>query len=163
MEHRAFHEFSLAYTRKVVAALKRESDGRRVPVIVFTKGGGLWLEQLAGAGADVVGLDWTCDLGAARRRTDDAGWRCKATSIQWCCSQALTRWQPRRGPCLTATAHRSAPMVAGVAMLISGPWHPSTHPARACAGARRSGPHALAPAADAGLTLISKKPPPSRE
>ncbi|MCK6433363.1 MAG: uroporphyrinogen decarboxylase [Burkholderiaceae bacterium] len=71
LEHRAFHEFSLAYTRQVVAAVKRESDGRRVPVIVFTKGGGLWLEQLADTGADVVGLDWTCDLGCARRRTDD--------------------------------------------------------------------------------------------
>jgi uroporphyrinogen decarboxylase len=72
LEHRAFQQFSLAYTRRVVAQLKREHDGQRVPAIVFTKGGGLWLEQIAQCGADVVGLDWTCDLGAARRRVDDA-------------------------------------------------------------------------------------------
>jgi uroporphyrinogen decarboxylase len=72
LEHRAFERFSLAYTRRVLAQLKREHDGRRVPAIVFTKGGGLWLEAIAAAGADVVGLDWTCDLGAARRRVDDA-------------------------------------------------------------------------------------------
>ena len=72
LEHRAFERFSLAYTRRVLAQLKREQDGRRVPAIVFTKGGGLWLEAIAAAGADVVGLDWTCDLGAARRRVDDA-------------------------------------------------------------------------------------------
>ena len=67
----AFRRFSLHYTRQVVAALKREAEGRRVPVIVFTKGGGAWLEEIAGCGADVVGLDWTCDLGAARQRVDD--------------------------------------------------------------------------------------------
>lgn len=72
LEHRAFQQFSLAYTRRVVAQLKREHDGQRVPAIVFTKGGGLWLEAIAQCGADVVGLDWTCDLGAARRRVDDA-------------------------------------------------------------------------------------------
>jgi uroporphyrinogen decarboxylase len=62
----AFQSFSLAYTQKVVAALKREADGARVPVIVFTKGGGPWLEAIAGIGADVVGLDWTVNLGRAR-------------------------------------------------------------------------------------------------
>ena len=48
--------------------LKRERDGVRVPQIVFTKGGGPWLEQIAAAGADVVGIDWTVNLGAARAR-----------------------------------------------------------------------------------------------
>ena len=52
-----FQQFSLAYTRKVVAGLKRENEGRRVPVIVFTKGGGQWLEQIAACGCDAVG--WT--------------------------------------------------------------------------------------------------------
>jgi uroporphyrinogen decarboxylase len=61
-----FQRFSLSYTRQVVAALQRESEGRRVPCIVFTKGGGPWLEQIATIGADVVGLDWTVNLGAAR-------------------------------------------------------------------------------------------------
>ena len=72
LEHRAFHTFSLAYTQRVVAQLTRQHEGRQVPCIVFTKGGGLWLEQIAATGADVVGLDWTCDLGAARRRVDDS-------------------------------------------------------------------------------------------
>jgi uroporphyrinogen decarboxylase len=71
LEHRAFHQFSLAYTQRVVNQLKREHNGQRIPAIVFTKGGGLWLEQIAATGADVVGLDWTCDLGDARRRIDD--------------------------------------------------------------------------------------------
>lgn len=64
----AYREFSLAYMRQIVAGLKREADGRRVPVIVFTKGGGQWLEEIAAIGADCVGLDWTTDLGAARAR-----------------------------------------------------------------------------------------------
>jgi uroporphyrinogen decarboxylase len=68
----AFQAFSLAYTRKVVAALKREQGGARIPSIVFTKGGGQWLEQVAATGADVVGLDWTTNLAEARRRTNDA-------------------------------------------------------------------------------------------
>jgi uroporphyrinogen decarboxylase len=72
LEHRAFEQFSLAYTRRVLSQLRREHEGRRVPHIVFTKGGGLWLEAIAASGADVVGLDWTCDLGQARRRLDDA-------------------------------------------------------------------------------------------
>jgi uroporphyrinogen decarboxylase len=71
LSHRAFHEFSLPYTRRVVRQLRREADGRPVPVIVFTKGGGQWLEAVADCGADVVGLDWTSDLGLARRRVDD--------------------------------------------------------------------------------------------
>ena len=64
----AFQRFSLEYTRRVVAGLQREKDGARVPVIVFTKGGGPWLDEIAGIGADVVGLDWTVNLGAARAR-----------------------------------------------------------------------------------------------
>lgn len=67
----AFQRFSLEYTRRVVSRLKREADGRRVPAIVFTKGGGLWLEEIAGIGADVVGLDWTVNLGNARAKVGD--------------------------------------------------------------------------------------------
>ena len=62
----AFQRFSLHYTRQLLAQLKTESEGRRVPHIVFTKGGGPWLAQIADSGADVVGLDWTVNLGAAR-------------------------------------------------------------------------------------------------
>ena len=64
----AFQAFSLAYTDRVVRRLKRDADGRRVPHIVFTKGGAPWLEAIAASGADVVGVDWTVDLAAARRR-----------------------------------------------------------------------------------------------
>ncbi|WP_459207074.1 uroporphyrinogen decarboxylase [Pseudomonas sp. MLB6B] len=64
----AYQEFSLAYMRKIVSGLIREHDGRKVPVILFTKNGGLWLESIAEAGADALGLDWTCDIGEARRR-----------------------------------------------------------------------------------------------
>jgi uroporphyrinogen decarboxylase len=65
----AFQRFSLDYTSRVVRGLQRESrEGARVPVIVFTKGGGPWLDEIAACGADVVGLDWTVNLAAARRR-----------------------------------------------------------------------------------------------
>jgi uroporphyrinogen decarboxylase len=64
----AFQSFSLAYTRQVVQGLQREKDGQRIPVIVFTKGGGPWLNDIADCGADVVGLDWTVNLADARRR-----------------------------------------------------------------------------------------------
>lgn len=67
-----YQEFSLAYMARVLAGLKRErmEDGRpvRVPSIVFTKGGGLWLEDIAACGCDAVGLDWTVNLGRARER-----------------------------------------------------------------------------------------------
>jgi uroporphyrinogen decarboxylase len=71
LAHECFAPFSLQYTRRVLAALQRERDGRVVPRIVFTKGGGPWLEAMADCGADVVGLDWTVSLGEARRRIDD--------------------------------------------------------------------------------------------
>jgi uroporphyrinogen decarboxylase len=68
LAHDAYREFSLAYMRRVVAGLVREAEGRRVPSIVFTKGGGQWLEAIADIGCDAVGLDWTTELGDARRR-----------------------------------------------------------------------------------------------
>lgn len=68
LAHAAYLEFSLDYIRRIVAGLCREREGRRVPSIVFTKGGGLWLEAIAGCGCDAVGVDWTVDLGAARAR-----------------------------------------------------------------------------------------------
>ena len=71
----AFQEFSLAYNRRVLKQLKREHAGARIPHIVFTKGGGLWLEQIAqgvdGVAPDVIGLDWTMNLSLARRLTGD--------------------------------------------------------------------------------------------
>ena len=67
----AYQEFSLAYMQKIVNGLIREHEGRRVPVILFTKGGGLWLESMADTGVEALGLDWTCDLGVARQRVGD--------------------------------------------------------------------------------------------
>jgi uroporphyrinogen decarboxylase len=64
----AYQEFSLSYLQRIVASLIRERAGTRVPSIVFTKGGGLWLESIADIGCDAIGLDWTIDIGEARRR-----------------------------------------------------------------------------------------------
>lgn len=66
LAHREYQAFSLAYMQKIVAGLQREKDGRRVPVIVFSKGGGQWLENMLTTGADAFGLDWTTPLYTAR-------------------------------------------------------------------------------------------------
>jgi len=66
-----FQDFSLAYTRRVLAQLKKEHNGHRIAHIVFTKGGGLWLDDIADSGCDVVGLDWTVNLGRARAQVGD--------------------------------------------------------------------------------------------
>ncbi|MBA2689899.1 MAG: uroporphyrinogen decarboxylase, partial [Burkholderiales bacterium] len=71
LSQRAYKEFSLAYLKQVVSGLKRENEGEPVPIIVFTKGGGLWLESMADIGADALGLDWTIDIGAAQARVGD--------------------------------------------------------------------------------------------
>jgi len=71
LAHDAYERFSLAYARQVIDGLIREHDGRRVPVVFFTKGGGLWIERIADCGADGLGLDWTISLDEARRRTGD--------------------------------------------------------------------------------------------
>jgi uroporphyrinogen decarboxylase len=71
LSHCAYHEFSLRYLQQVVSGLTRERDGQAVPRIVFTKGGGLWLESMAAIGADALGLDWTVDIGAARARVGE--------------------------------------------------------------------------------------------
>ena len=68
LSHAAYHEFSLHYMQRIVQGLKREHDGVKVPVIVFTKGGGLWIDSIADTGCDAVGLDWTMDIGVARQR-----------------------------------------------------------------------------------------------
>lgn len=68
---RAYQEFSLAYMQSIVSRLTPESEGRPVPVILFTKNGGQWLEAIAASGCHAVGLDWTTDIGQARRRVGD--------------------------------------------------------------------------------------------
>ena len=71
LAHNAYPEFSLKYMEMIVQGLKREKDGQKIPVILFTKGAGQWLEIMAEAGADALGLDWTTDIGQARSRVGD--------------------------------------------------------------------------------------------
>jgi uroporphyrinogen decarboxylase len=66
-----YAEFSLHYMAEVIATLTREAEGRRVPSIVFTKGGGAWLAATAAIGCDALGVDWTTDLRDARRAVGD--------------------------------------------------------------------------------------------
>ncbi len=67
-----YEEFSLRYMQQIVSGLTREADGRKVPVTLFTKGGGRWLEKMAATGCDALGLDWTQDISQARQRVGDA-------------------------------------------------------------------------------------------
>ncbi len=66
-----YREFSLEYMQRVIAGLPTEADGRKVPVIVFTKGGGQWLHAIADCGAQAVGIDWTTDIHGARKLVGD--------------------------------------------------------------------------------------------
>jgi uroporphyrinogen decarboxylase len=66
-----YREFSLHYMQRVIARLPAEADGRKVPVIVFTKGGGQWLNAIADCGAQAVGIDWTTDIHSARKLVGD--------------------------------------------------------------------------------------------
>ncbi len=67
----AYYEFSLAYMEQIASDLIREREGRRVPVILFTKGGGAWLERMAMTGVDALGVDWMTELAGARRTVAD--------------------------------------------------------------------------------------------
>lgn len=66
-----YQEFSLFYIKQVVDALIRTYNGEKIPAIVFTKGGGLWVEDIASSGCDAIGLDWTMSLGKARKLVGD--------------------------------------------------------------------------------------------
>lgn len=67
----AYQQFSLAYIEKIVRQLKRQHQGRIIPNIVFTKGGGLWLKEMAQTGCDAIGVDWTVNLGTARAQVGE--------------------------------------------------------------------------------------------
>ncbi len=71
LSHAAYHEFSLPYMEQIVSGLIREHNGATIPNIIFTKGGGLWLESIAAIGCNAVGLDWAIDIGQARARVGD--------------------------------------------------------------------------------------------
>lgn len=66
-----YKQFSLYYMQQIIDGLQRESEGRKVPVVLFTKNGGQWLDIMADTGCDGLGVDWTTDLADARTRTDN--------------------------------------------------------------------------------------------
>jgi len=68
---RDYKEFSLNYMQQIVDGLVRENEGRKVPVTLFTKGGGAWIEDMAATGCDGLGIDWTLNIGEARKRVGD--------------------------------------------------------------------------------------------
>ncbi|WP_413113822.1 uroporphyrinogen decarboxylase [Thaumasiovibrio sp. DFM-14] len=68
---RDYNEFSLRYMHKIVDGLIRENEGRKVPVTLFTKNGGMWLEQIAATGCDGIGIDWTINIADAKARVGD--------------------------------------------------------------------------------------------
>lgn len=68
---RDYEDFSLTYMQRIIQGLVRESEQRTVPVILFTKGGGQWLERMSETGCDALGVDWTTNLADARLRVRD--------------------------------------------------------------------------------------------
>jgi uroporphyrinogen decarboxylase len=68
LNQESYENFSLRYMTKIVAGIKREHEGKTIPVTLFTKGGAMWLEQIADSGCDGVALDWTVELGDAQSR-----------------------------------------------------------------------------------------------
>ncbi len=66
-----YKEFSLSYMQQIVDQLIREKDGEKIPVVLFTKGGGMWLQDIADTGCDAVGLDWAVDINKARQLVGD--------------------------------------------------------------------------------------------
>jgi uroporphyrinogen decarboxylase len=96
LSHSAYHEFSLRYMERVLSGLIREHNGARIPSIVFTKGGGHWLESIAASGCDAVGLDWTVDIGAARARVGDK------VALQGNLDPAVLHASPATATCLTS-------------------------------------------------------------
>ncbi|MFZ1296088.1 MAG: uroporphyrinogen decarboxylase [Pseudomonadales bacterium] len=87
--HAAYREFSLQYMARIVAGLRAGPAGA-VPVILFTKGGGIWIDDIAATGCDCIGLDWTADLGAARRHTGSR------VALQGNMDPAILRAPPQR-------------------------------------------------------------------
>ena len=67
----SYELFSLQYMKKIVDGVHRQYEGKTIPITLFTKGGGMWLEQIANSGCTGVGLDWTVELGDAQRRIGD--------------------------------------------------------------------------------------------
>ena len=90
LSHSAYREFSLQYMNQIVDGLIREHEGRQVPVILFTKGGGQWLGDIANSGCQALGLDWTTHIGNARQQVGDR------VALQGNMDPAILRASPKR-------------------------------------------------------------------
>ncbi|MCB1667551.1 MAG: uroporphyrinogen decarboxylase [Porticoccaceae bacterium] len=90
LSHSAYQEFSLQYMQQIVAGLIKEHEGRPVPVILFTKGGGQWLEMIADTACHAIGVDWTTHIGHARERVGDR------VALQGNMDPAILRANPAR-------------------------------------------------------------------
>jgi uroporphyrinogen decarboxylase len=130
----AYQEFSLAYMQRIVAGLKKEKDGQRIPSIVFTKNGGLWLEKIAAIGCDGVGLDWTIDIGEARRRVGDK------VALQGNIDPNVLFGTPEIIAAETKKGARQLRSGQYWPCLQPGPRHFPIHAAGKCDGAGRNGP-----------------------
>jgi uroporphyrinogen decarboxylase len=86
----AYKEFSLRYMKKIVDGLIKENEGRKVPVILFTKGGGQWLDEIVASGCDAISLDWTTHIGSARKSV------CDKVCLQGNMDPAILRSNPKR-------------------------------------------------------------------
>ena len=90
LSHAAYREFSLQYMNQIVDGLIREHEGRQVPVILFTKGGGQWLGDIANSGCQALGIDWTTHIGNARQQVGDR------VALQGNMDPAILRASPQR-------------------------------------------------------------------
>jgi uroporphyrinogen decarboxylase len=85
-----YRRFSLRSMQQILDGLLRERDGQRIPVILFTKGAGALLADMAKSGCDALGVDWTTSLAEARRFTNDA------VALQGNLNPAILRETPQR-------------------------------------------------------------------
>ena len=113
-----YEEFSLRYMREVVEQLTKHSDGRRVPNIVFTKGGGAWLPKISAIGCDAVGVDWTTDLKDARQAV---GGRVALQGNLDPSALFSTADQLRTEPCACSTATAPARDTSSISAMESRP------------------------------------------
>jgi uroporphyrinogen decarboxylase len=71
LSHQDYQQFSLQYMTQIIQGLHRNYEGKTIPVTLFTKGGGQWLEAIASSGCDAIGLDWTTNIANARQQIGD--------------------------------------------------------------------------------------------
>ena len=144
----AFQDFSLAYTARVLSQLQRQgADGQPVPRIVFTKGGGLWLEDMRALDCEVLGLDWTVNLGRARALVGEGE---GGKALQGNIDPNVLFAPPERIEAEVAKVlqafgrpHTRPRVDRADPHLQPGPWHQPVHPARPRGRAGGRGPCAV--------------------